>query len=238
VDGIVYGAAVGLGFNFMESITYMTHLYALFQGEGQGAASAAVQWYLRQVLGLFLGHATYTAFIGAGIGVARQLPRLGQRLTCIVCGFLIAIAAHFAWDAWVQLFPVSQTPFAIVEIHLRTLFMDGPFTAVVVLLLAMGLQLEGTALARQLADEAAAGTGAVEPAEVAMLVSPWRRLQARLRRLRERGLGAYFGLARLQTAQLDLAMERWHRERNEIDQPLEAEDRLRQRVLQLRAAAG
>ena len=71
-----------------------------------------------------------------------------------------------------------------------------------------------------------------------MLASPWRRLQARLRRLRERGLGAYFRLARLQTAQLDLAMERWHRERNEIDQPLEAEDRLRQRVLQLRSAAG
>ena len=27
VDGIVYGAAVGLGFNFLESISYMTNLY-------------------------------------------------------------------------------------------------------------------------------------------------------------------------------------------------------------------
>ena len=33
---------------------------------------------------------------------------------------------------------------------------------------------------------------------------------------------------------LDLAMERWHRERQEIDSPLEAEDALRQRVLELR----
>src|ERR1700704_4165800 len=36
VDGIVYGAAVGLGFNFMETITYMTNLYAIFQPEGVG----------------------------------------------------------------------------------------------------------------------------------------------------------------------------------------------------------
>jgi hypothetical protein len=45
---------------------------------------------------------------------------------------------------------------------------------------------------------------------------------------------AYFEVARLQSAQLDLAMERWHRERKEIDTPLEAEDALRQRVIQLR----
>jgi RsiW-degrading membrane proteinase PrsW (M82 family) len=238
VDGIVYGAAVGLGFNFMESIAYMTHLYALFQAEGQGAATAAVQWYMRQVLGLFFGHATYTALIGAGIGIARQLPGLGRRALCISCGFLIAIAAHFAWDAWVQLYPVSQTPFAIVEVHLRTLFMEGPFTSVVLLLLAVGLQLEGTALSRQLTEEARSGAGTVQPDEVGVLVSPWRRFRARVERLHEGGLPAYLGLAHLQAAQLDLAMERWHRERDEIDEPLEAEALLRQRVLTLRAAAG
>src|SRR5712691_12375027 len=37
VDGIVYGAAVGLGFNFMESVAYMTNLYAIFQPEGVGS---------------------------------------------------------------------------------------------------------------------------------------------------------------------------------------------------------
>ena len=238
VDGIVYGAAVGLGFNFMESITYMTHLYATFQPEGIGLEAAAAQWYSRQVLGLFFGHAAYTALIGAGIGVARQLPRLGQRVLCIVSGFLIAIAAHFAWDAWVQFYPISQTPFALVEIHLRTLFMEGPFVAVVLLLLAMGLHVEGAALRRQLRAEAEAGTGAVDPGEVTILVSPWRRWRARLSRLGQQGLAGYLRLARLQRAQLDLAMERWHRERDEIDQPLEAEEHLRQHVLELRRSTG
>jgi hypothetical protein len=214
----------------------MTHLYAIFQPEGQGLGAAAAQWYSRQVLGLFFGHATYTALIGAGVGIARQLPRLRQRVLCILSGFLIAIAAHFAWDAWVQFFPVSQSPFGLIEIHLRTLFMSGPFTALVVVLLAIGLHLEGTALSRQLSAEAAAGNGTVDPPEVTVLVSPWRRFRARLRKLAQSGIGAYFRLARLQQAQLDLAMERWHRERNEIDEPLEAEDHLRKRVLALKAA--
>jgi RsiW-degrading membrane proteinase PrsW (M82 family) len=236
VDGIVYGAAVGLGFNFMESITYMTHLYAIFQPEGQGLGAAIAQWYSRQVLGLFFGHAAYTALIGAGIGAARQLPKLGERVLCIVSGFLIAIAAHFAWDAWAQFFPISTTPFALVEIHLRTLFIDGPFVAVVLLLLVMGLHVEGSALRRQLEAEARAGTGTVDSGEVPTLVSPGRRFRARLRRLGPQGLPGYLRLARLQRAQLDLAMERWHRERDEIDEPLEAEEHLRQHVLALRGA--
>ncbi|HYZ00857.1 MAG TPA: PrsW family intramembrane metalloprotease, partial [Candidatus Binatia bacterium] len=72
VDGIVYGAVVGLGFNFMESLIYMSSAFVDVQAAGgPGAAGAAIQWGLRQVLGLFFGHATYTAMAGAGIGIAR-----------------------------------------------------------------------------------------------------------------------------------------------------------------------
>ncbi len=239
VDGIVYGAAVGFGFNFMESITYMTHLYALYQPEGTSLALAAAagQWYQRQVLGLFLGHATYTALVGAGVGVARQLRGLHQRLLAIASGFLVAIAAHFAWDAWAQFFPVSPaSPLAVAEVHLRILVMVGPFTTVLLLLLGMGLHVEGTALARQLELEAEAGRGAVLPSEVAVLTSPWRRLGARLAAMARGGPVAYVRLARLQTAQIHLAMERWHRERQETDAPPAAEEALRRRVLELRAA--
>ena len=235
VDGIVYGACVGLGFNFMESILYMTHMYAIFAGEGFGAYVAGIQWYFRQVVGLFFGHATYTALIGAGLGVARQLPLMRQRVLVIVGGWLVAISAHFAWDAWLQFFPVGDGAFALIGVHLRTLLMNGPFTAVVLLLLAMGLQVEGQALRRQLELEAAGGTGTVAPAEVAVLTSPWRRWQARMQVLTLSGLGAYRRLARLQQAQLNLAMERWHRERRELGAPLDAEERLRQQVLALKA---
>ena len=234
VDGIVYGAAVGLGFNFMESVSYMTNLYAIFQPEGVGSYAAGFQWYARQVLGLFFGHATYTAFVGAGIGIARQLPDVRRKLIAIAAGFVVAIAAHFSWDAWLTLFPIEKTAIGILEIHLRTLIMTGPFTAAVLALLLLGLHIESQALGDQFHKEAARGSGAITPEEVSILVSPWQRFQQRMRALSRGGLRAYFRLARLQTAQIDLAMERWHRERQEVDTPLEAEEQLRRQVLALR----
>jgi len=234
VDGIVYGAAVGLGFNFMESIAYMTNLYAIFSPEGVGGYAAGFQWYARQVLGLFFGHATYTALIGASIGIARQLPKPREKVIAIGSGFLIAIAAHFSWDAWLAFFPIESSALGLVEIHLRTLIMTGPFTAAVIALLLAGIQFEGRALADQFRKEAAEGSGAILPVEVVILSSPWRRLTERMRALSKGGFRAYFTLARLQTAQLDLAMERWHRERQEIDEPLETEGVLRHRVIDLR----
>src|SRR5260370_11046780 len=120
VDGIVYGAAVGLGFNFLESISYMTNLYSIFSPEGFGGVAAGIQWYGRQVLGLFFGHATYTAYIGAGVGIARQLPNLRQKILAIVAGFVIAIPGHFSWVPGAHVFPIGNTLFGPVEIHLRT----------------------------------------------------------------------------------------------------------------------
>ena len=234
VDGIIYGAAVGIGFNFMESVSYMTNLYAIFAPEGFGAYAAGFQWYARQVLGLFFGHATYTAFVGAGVGIARQLPDVRQKITAIASGFIVAIAAHFAWDAWLTLFPIEKNAIGILEIHLRTLVMTGPFTAGVLALLFLGLHIESQALSDQFRKEAASGTGAILPEEVPILLSPWQRFQQRLRALRRGGVRAYIGVSRLQGAQVDLAIERWHRERGELDTPPEVDEVLRRRVIQLR----
>jgi len=101
-------------------------------------------------------------------------------------------------------------------------------------LLLFGIRYEAMALVDQMRKEAAGGSGAILPEEIPILASPWQRLKQRLRAFSRGGLRAYLKVARLQSAQLDLAMERWHRERQEIDTPLEAEDALRQRVLQLR----
>ena len=234
VDGIIYGAAVGLGFNFMESVSYMTNLYAIFAPEGVGPYAAGFQWYARQVLGLFFGHATYTAFVGAGIGIARQLPDVRRKVIAIASGFLVAIAAHFAWDAWLTLFPIEKSAIGILEIHLRTLVMTGPFTAGVIALLLLGLHIEGQALADQFRKEAATGSGAITPADALILMNPWQRFRQRIRALQRGGLRAYLLVSRLQSAQVDLAFERWHRERQELDTPVQEEEDLRRRVVNLR----
>ena len=234
VDGIVYGAAVGIGFNYMESILYMSHIYALVGGGPAGVAGATIQWYNRQVLGLFFGHASYTALTGAGIGLARQLHSNRAKVLAIASGWLGAIAAHFAWDAWLQFFPTGTGAIVLLSMHVRVLLMDGPFTAIVVLLLYMGAKAEGAAIERHLRLEAGLGRGTIVPSEVAVLVDPWRRAAARWRTFARLGFRAYRQVGRLQQAQLELAMERWHRERQEIDEPLEAEEALRSRVLALR----
>ena len=234
VDGIVYGAAVGLGFNFLESISYMTNEYSIFAPEGFGGAAAGIQWYGRQVLGLFFGHATYTAYIGAGVGIARQLRGIRRKVLAIGAGFIVAIAGHFSWDAWATFFPIQNTVFGLLEIHLRTLIMTGPFTAGIIALLLFGIRYEGQNLVDQMFKEAATGEGAILPEEVPVLASPWRRLRQRLQAFNRAGFRGYMQVSRLQEAQLDLAMERWHRERKEIDTPLEAEQQLRRHVIQLR----
>ncbi|HVD01763.1 MAG TPA: PrsW family glutamic-type intramembrane protease [Candidatus Dormibacteraeota bacterium] len=223
VDGIVYGAAVGLGFNFMETVVYMS-------------VGGWPQFFIRQVLGLFLGHATYTALIGAGIGIARQVQGNQRKVLVVACGFIVAIAAHFTWDAWLWYFPHPSDPALLVlSIPLQYLAMTGPFFLAVMALFMLGLRAEGRALEAQFAAEALLPDGGVLPREVAMLASPWRRIDARFQALGRHGFGGYRWMRRLQRAQLDLAMERWHRTRREIDTPLEAELRLRDRVLAIRA---
>jgi RsiW-degrading membrane proteinase PrsW (M82 family) len=225
VDGIVYGAAVGLGFNFMETVVYMS-------------IGGLPQWFFRQWLGLFLGHATYTALIGAGIGVARQVPGRTRKAAAIACGFIAAIAAHFTWDAWLAYFPHPSDPaLFLLSIPLQYLAMTGPFFLAVLALLVLGLRAEGRALAAQFAAEAALPDGAILPEEVPILTSVGRRIEARFRMLGLRGLPGYLWVRRLQRAQIDLAMERWHRARKEIDSPLEAELKLRDRVLAIRASS-
>jgi len=221
VDGIVYGAAVGLGFNFMETVVYMS-------------IGGLPQWVVRQWLGLYL-HATYTALIGAGIGVARQVRSRTRKAVAIASGFIAAIAAHFTWDAWLAYFPHPNDPaLFLLSIPLQYLAMTGPFFVAVLVLLLLGLRAEGRALAAQFAAEAALPDGAILPEEVPVLSSVGRRVEARFRMLQLRGLTGYFWQRRLQRAQIDLAMERWHRARKEIESPLEAELKLRDRVLAIR----
>lgn len=249
VAGVVYGAAVGIGFNFLETISYITHLYFLFSGLAPdpktGAAwvgpvvAGVAQWFIRQVLGMFLGHPTYTALIGAGIGAAAVLPKRQQRFLAILGGLLLAVAAHFSWDAWASFFPSpsSNALLLLLSLPARNVLMTGPFTVVVLLVLLMGLEAEGAGLRRELEAEAAAAGGAVEADEIPVLLSAWRRLDSRYAAFALGGWDAYRKLTRLQTAQLRLARLRWQRERQGKPADPDSEAGGRRQILELRQAA-
>lgn len=101
LDGMVYGAMAGLGFQLVEDATYM--LGAAMQASGAGAkVTTVLQVYLLRVVvtGVF-SHAVYTAISGLGVGyyVSRpNVPRL-QRLAVAVGLFLVAMGLHFLWNS-------------------------------------------------------------------------------------------------------------------------------------------
>ena len=95
VDGIVYGAAAGFGFAYVENVFYLV-----------GAASWG-EWlalfFLRVVVFGFM-HGFWTSLVGIGFGVARHSKRSSLGKAAIVLGMLgLAMASHFAHNAAITL---------------------------------------------------------------------------------------------------------------------------------------
>jgi RsiW-degrading membrane proteinase PrsW (M82 family) len=99
LDGLVYGALVGVGFAMTENILYFGQTYL----EG-GLGDFGLLVLARAVLGGF-GHPAYTAATGAAVGWARG--RYGRGLARVVVpilGWAVAVALHAAWNGGFVLF--------------------------------------------------------------------------------------------------------------------------------------
>jgi RsiW-degrading membrane proteinase PrsW (M82 family) len=226
VSGVVLGAAAGLGFNLVESVEYMS----AFHG-----ASAQFQYWMRQSVGLMAAHTAFSATVGAGFGVARQLAEPRLRRIAIASGFIGAAGGHFANDALLSWYGQAHTGWfkaspavdILVMQPLALAVLQGPFVVLYVLMLRRGLASEGAWLGEELRAEARAGLGAVAEQDVPVLLNPGRRLWLRVTALRRYGWPAYRALGRLHAAQFDLAARRWHRARGELDDPVPDEEALR-----------
>jgi len=89
LDGIIYGALVGIGFAFVEDIVY--YLQSLQTGQ------LGVTFFLRGVIGPF-AHPLFTAATGIGIGIAVSTRRPAARVFAPILGFLAAIVMHATWN--------------------------------------------------------------------------------------------------------------------------------------------
>jgi RsiW-degrading membrane proteinase PrsW (M82 family) len=88
-DGFVYGAVVGVGFNWTEAALYVAQGYAQSGtppfGQELGGRYA--------LLGLG-GHALFTGMFGASLGLSLQTRRRWLRILAPIVGIILAIAAH------------------------------------------------------------------------------------------------------------------------------------------------
>ncbi|MBI4783001.1 MAG: PrsW family intramembrane metalloprotease [Oscillatoriophycideae cyanobacterium NC_groundwater_1537_Pr4_S-0.65um_50_18] len=89
-DGFIYGALVGLGFNFLEAPFYVAKVFS-----ETGVAPWGGQLAMRHSLLGLGGHALYTGMFGLGLGLARQTARAWLRYAAPVGGWLLAFLAHF-----------------------------------------------------------------------------------------------------------------------------------------------
>jgi RsiW-degrading membrane proteinase PrsW (M82 family) len=95
LDGIIYGAMVGLGFAFVENVLYFV-VIAYEDAPPNGAPnieSMTALWLFRA--GLFgLNHSMFTAFVGAALGLARSLRVGWQRGLLVAIGLGTAMIFH------------------------------------------------------------------------------------------------------------------------------------------------
>jgi hypothetical protein len=88
-DGFVYGAMVGVGFNWFEAPLYVAQTYAQF-----GTAGWGMQLGWRYALFGFAGHAMFTGLFGASLGLALQTRRGWLKIAAPISGLALAVLAH------------------------------------------------------------------------------------------------------------------------------------------------
>lgn len=88
-DGFIYGALVGIGFNFMEAALYVLNGYV-----DNGIAPWGGQLVTRYAGLGFIGHPLYTGMFGLGLGLARQTMRVWLRYTAPIVGWLMGFSGH------------------------------------------------------------------------------------------------------------------------------------------------
>ncbi len=89
LDGAIYGGVIGLGFTLTEDVLYI--MRAIGQA---GMAGFGLVFILRTIMG-GLGHASFTAMTGIGVGVAAETKSMFVKLIAPVGGWSAAVGLHF-----------------------------------------------------------------------------------------------------------------------------------------------
>ena len=102
MDGLIYGAMIGLGFQVVENVQYF-----MVAAAGRGGASSAVvtSFFLRVVVSGLYSHMLFSGFVGFGFAyfVTQRSRGLSRRAGILIGCCLLAWAAHFVWNSpWME----------------------------------------------------------------------------------------------------------------------------------------
>jgi RsiW-degrading membrane proteinase PrsW (M82 family) len=212
LDGLIYGALVGLGFAMTENILY----FGSFLLDG-GFASLLVGFFIRAGLGGF-AHALFTGATGAAIGWARS--RYGQgslRFIAPVGGLAVAMLLHAAWNGSAVLADYFEIGAGGALLLLAFLFFGlvVPPLLVALAIAYVSWQQQLEILRTQLASEVAAGT--ITPEEYEMLTNPGLRRRTHWRALMASGPRGWLKQHRFTRLTSRLAIQKHHETRGEAE---------------------
>lgn len=238
LDGLVYGALVGVGFAMTENILYFGGAYM-----NGGLGEFGILVVARAVLG-GLGHPAYTAVTGAAIGWSRG--RYGQgvaRFIVPVLGWLVAVALHVAWNGGLVLTAIwiGEDAGLLQMVAIQTLFVIVPAVAVLYTIARMSARHELEILRQELQSEVSQGN--LTQAEYLTITDDARRRHALARAFATGGRRMRSDLLTFFHVSADLAFRHHHRGRGEhvTRQEPSLDDLDRRRLQHLRqnlAAAG
>jgi RsiW-degrading membrane proteinase PrsW (M82 family) len=203
LDGVVYGALVGLGFQVVEDVVYAVNAVAL-AGGGDQVDPVVTSFLLRGFLAGLWSHTLFGALAGAGIGylVVRTERPAGTRMAVAALAVGGAWLCHFVWNS-----PLLADGFGYGGAGvLAALLIKGVPPLLMILLLvhaAGGREADYyTAHLVALADRRV-----ITPNEVRVLSRSWSRAEARRYAHGRAGTRGDRAVRRLQRAQARLAVE-------------------------------
>lgn len=203
LDGIVYGALVGLGFQIVENIVYAMSAVAL-AGDGDRVGPVIATFLLRGFLAGLWSHTLFGALAGAGIAylVVHTGRRVRNRLGVAVLAVTGAWFCHALWNSPLLRDGLGNGALAVLAV----LVLKGlPPLVMVMLLIRAAHDREANYYVAQLA--ALDDPELITREELRVLAAGSRRAGARWHAQACVGRPGRYAVRRLQRAQARLAVE-------------------------------
>ncbi|HEX2030667.1 MAG TPA: PrsW family glutamic-type intramembrane protease [Actinomycetota bacterium] len=227
MDGIVYGAAVGLGFaageTLVRELTFAGRSTVLTTGAGTAIWGTAL---------VGLVHGLFGAVMGAGFGAAARARTSGGAALWILTGFVGAVVVHILYD-------LLRTAGAAGGSTVRSWIALALPLVLVLVAIGMSLRRERRAIDRHMGPEVDAGVTTQE--ELVLLRSFGARRGAYARAFMRGDFDYWLALRTLHNRQVQLALVNQRAAEEDVPERRQDEEaeaaRLRADIAALRAAA-
>ncbi len=217
LDGIIYGAMVGMGFAMVENVLYYTTYF------GENGASGWNELVLVRGVIFGLNHALYSSLTGLGIALAQMSRNWAVRIAAPLLGLFAAIVLHAIHN--VAMFAGSITGF------LTGLTFGWGGVVLTIAIIVLSLYQERRWMRHYLVEEVGLGTLSAE--ELDIVSSAARRGRRRIDILLKEGVGPYRLAGRRYQKLSELAYRKRHHMHFQDDASSRAIITLRQSISEL-----